>query len=78
VNNQRQLDRATIEEAFRIMGQYLLDRKTLGEIAIYRGSAILFHFDWRKTSVDVDARVTSERNHGIVIDAVREAADRLR
>jgi len=24
------------------MGQYLLDRKTLGEIAIYGGSAILF------------------------------------
>ncbi len=72
-----QLDRAKIEEAFRIMGQYLLDRKTLGEIAIYGGSAILFQFDWRKTSVDVDARVTSERNHGIIIDAVHEAARQL-
>ena len=72
-----QLDRAKIEEAFRIMGQYLLDRKTLGEIAIYGGSAILFQFDWRKTSIDVDARVTSERNHGIIIDAVHEAAKQL-
>ena len=44
-----QIDRAKIEEAFRIMGQYLLDRKTLGEIAIYGGSVILFQFDWRKT-----------------------------
>ncbi len=77
MTERQQLDRAKIEEAFRIMGQYLLDRKTLGEIAIYGGSAILFQFDWRKTSVDVDARVTSERNHGIIIDAVHEAARQL-
>lgn len=72
-----QLDRAKIEEAFRIMGQYLLDRKALGEIAIYGGSAILFQFDWRKTSRDVDARIISDGNHGLVIEAVREAAKRL-
>jgi hypothetical protein len=72
-----QLDRAKIEEAFRIMGQYLLDRKTLGEVAIYGGSAILFQFDWRKTSRDVDAQVISTGNHGAVIDAVRFAASRL-
>jgi hypothetical protein len=59
------------------MGQYLLDRKTLGEIAIYGGSAILFQFDWRKTSLDVDARVTSDGNHGLIIDAVHDAAKRL-
>jgi hypothetical protein len=77
MNDRQQLNRVKIEEAFRIIGQYLLDRKTLGEIAIYGGSAILFQFDWRKTSMDVDARVTSERNHGIIIDAVNEAAKRL-
>jgi hypothetical protein len=77
MNDREQLNRAKIEEAFRIMGQYLLDRKTLGEVAIYGGSAILFQFDWRKTSLDVDARVTSERNHGIIIDAVNEAAKQL-
>jgi hypothetical protein len=59
------------------MGQYLLDRKTLGEIALYGGSAILFQFNWRKTSVDVDARVTSDHQHGVLIDAAREAANRL-
>jgi putative NIF3 family GTP cyclohydrolase 1 type 2 len=57
------LDRATIEKAFRFMGRYLLDRKTLGEIAIYGGSAILLQFDWRKASRDVDARVTSDSSH---------------
>src|SRR5208283_5058730 len=71
------LDRAMIEKAFRLMGQYLLDRKALGEIAIYGGSAILFQFDWRKTSQDVDARIVSDDSHGLVIQAVREAAKRL-
>ena len=71
------LDRETIERAFRLMGQYLLDRKALGEIAIYGGSAILFQFDWRKASRDVGARVTSERSHGLVIDAAANAATQL-
>jgi hypothetical protein len=73
----QRLDRTRIEQAFQIMGQYLLDRKVLGEIAIYGGSAILFQFDWRKTSQDVDARVISDSNHGLVIEAVREAAKQL-
>jgi len=77
MNEAKPLDRAGIEEAFRIMGQYLLDRKALGEIAIYGGSAILFQFDWRKTSQDVDARIVSDDSHGLVIQAVREAAKRL-
>ena len=38
MENRERLDRAKIEEALRIMDQYLLDRKTLGEIAIYGGS----------------------------------------
>jgi hypothetical protein len=48
MEKRQRLDRTKIEEAFRIMGQYLLDRKTLGEIAIYGGSAILFQLDWRR------------------------------
>jgi hypothetical protein len=71
------LDRAKIEQAFRIMGQYLLDHKALGEIAIYGGSAILFQFDWRRTSDDVDARIISAGNHGLVAAAALEAASRL-
>jgi len=77
MNAEKRLDRDRIEQAFQIMGQYLLDRKVLGEIAIYGGSAILFQFDWRKTSQDVDARVISDTNHGLVIEAVREAAKQL-
>jgi len=77
MNAGQSLDRARIEQAFRIMGQYLLDRKVFGEIAIYGGSAILFQFDWRKTSQDVDARIISDSSHGLVIEAVREAAKQL-
>ena len=76
MTERKQLDRKVIEEAFRIMGQYLLDRKALGEIAIYGGSAILLQFDWRQTSEDVDARVLSG-NHGLVIGAAAEAARQL-
>ncbi len=71
------LDRKTIEKAFRIMGLYLLDRKTLGEIAIYGGSAILFQFDWRQASRDVDVRVVSDTAHGVVMDAAAHAAAEL-
>jgi hypothetical protein len=57
MDEPRLLDREMIEKAFRMMGQYLLDRKALGEIAVYGGSAILLQFDWRRASRDVDARV---------------------
>jgi hypothetical protein len=76
MTERKKLDRETIEEAFRIMGQYLLDRKALGEIAIYGGSAILLQFDWRRTSEDVDATVLSG-NHGLVIRAAEEAGRQL-
>ena len=77
MNDRKSIDRATMEEAFRMMGEYLLDRKTLGEIAIYGGSAILLQFDWRRTSEDVDARVISDGNHGLISSAAAEAGKRL-
>lgn len=73
----KDLDRAKIEEAFRIMGRYLLERGTLGEISIYGGSAILFQFDWRRTSEDVDARIISGGHHGLVTQAAEQAAKQL-
>ena len=73
----KELDRAKIEEAFRIMGRYLLERGTLGEITIYGGSAILFQFDWRRTSEDVDARIISGGHHGLVMQAAEQAARQL-
>jgi hypothetical protein len=77
MDSSKKLDRAKIEEAFRIMGQYLLERNVFGEIALYGGSAILFQFDWRRTSEDVDARVISDGGHGIVTLAADQAAKQL-
>jgi hypothetical protein len=77
MDEPRLLDRETIEKAFRFMGQYLLDRKALGEIAIYGGSAILLQFDWRKASRDIDARVTSDSSHGLIMAAAADAASHL-
>jgi len=77
MNSGTELDRGKIEEAFRLMGQYLLDRHVLGEIAIYGGSAILFQFDWRRTSQDVDARVLSGSYHGVILQAADAAAKQL-
>src|SRR3981081_4709552 len=73
----KQLDRAKFEEAFRIMGQYLLDRKALGEIAVYGGSAIMLQFEWRRNSRDVDQRVTGDSSHGLVMAAAANAAEHL-
>jgi hypothetical protein len=75
--DRRPLERADIEQAFQIMGEYLAERKVLGEIAIYGGSAILFQFDWRRTSEDVDARVIGAADHGLVMRAAEAAARQL-
>src|SRR6266852_2356741 len=77
MDEPKPLDRAKMEEAFRLMGQYLLDRKALGEIIVYGGSAILLQFDWRKLSLDVDARIINATNHGLVVEAMHHAANRL-
>jgi hypothetical protein len=77
MNESKPLDRVQMEEAFAIMGRYLLDRKALGEIAVYGGSAILLQFEWRMLSQDVDARIISEGNHGLIIEAVQYAARQL-
>jgi hypothetical protein len=77
MENSKKLDRTKIEEAFRIMGHYLLERNVFGEIALYGGSAILFQFDWRRTSEDVDARIISDGRHGIVTLAAERAAKQL-
>ena len=66
-----------MERAFGYMGDYLVQRKTLGEIALYGGSAIMFQFEWRQSSQDVDAVVISDGNHGLVREAVNYAAKKM-
>lgn len=68
----KRLDIDHIQRAFSIMGEFLRDKKTVGEIVVYGGTAILLQFDWRISTDDVDAIVVSDGNDGLV----REAADR--
>jgi len=42
MNGGKELDREKIEEAFRIMGQYLLERNALGEIAPVTAAVLSF------------------------------------
>jgi hypothetical protein len=67
------MDAQAVTRAFEAMGRYLRDRRLLGEIAVYGGSAILLQFDWRKTSKDVDA-VVRDGHEGAVKEAVEHAA----
>ena len=77
MSEAKPLDRARIEEAFGSWASICLTGRRSGKFAIYGGSAILFQFDWRKSSQDVDARIVTDGSHGLVIQAVREAAKRL-
>ena len=63
-----------IKHAFSIMGEFLRDKKTLGEIAVYGGGAILLQFRWRGSTRDIDATVISDGNHGLVRQAADQAA----
>ena len=66
-----------IKRAFSLMGEFLRDKKTLGEIAVYGGGAILLQFRWRSSTRDVDATVISDGNHGLVRQAADQAAAML-
>jgi hypothetical protein len=74
--NVKSLDIGTITEAFGVMGRYLRERHTVGEIALYGGSAILLQFPWRKATEDVDA--VFREPEAAVKDAAAYAATQLR
>jgi len=63
-----------IKHAFSIMGEFLRDKKTVGEIAVYGGRVILLQFRSRDSTRDVDAVVVSDGNHGLVRQAADQAA----
>jgi hypothetical protein len=73
---QKDLNTETITEAFDVMARYLRERNTVGEIAVYGGSAILLQFPWRKSTEDVDA--TFGESEASVKDAAAYAAIKLR
>jgi hypothetical protein len=72
------LDFETIVNAFDVMGRYLRDQcSTVGEIAVYGGTAMLLQFPWRRVTEDVDVTIISVEREGAVKDAAVYAALRL-
>lgn len=68
------LTRDVIEAAFRDMGEILLRERTVGEIAVYGGAAILLQFDATFATRDVDAVIGGA--HVAVQRAAHEVARR--
>src|SRR4051794_19626642 len=64
------LDFETIVNAFDVMGRYLRDQcSTVGEIAVYGGTAMLLQFPWRRMTEDVDVTILTVEREGAVKDA---------
>ena len=57
MRHDKHLDRARLEKAFELLGEDLAGQATFIEIAVCGGSAIMLQFDWRRSTVDVDAVV---------------------
>jgi hypothetical protein len=64
------LDRGSIQQAFEELGERLARRRLVGEIAIYRGAAMVLRFHIDRVTQDVDAVI--EREHGAVQQEIRE------
>ncbi len=75
MEEDRQLDRDLVEQAFDLMGAYLRERHVMGEICLYGGAATVFLISWRRVTRDVDAVI--QENHGEVIKARNHAARKL-
>lgn len=66
------ITRDTPEAAFMEMGQYLLDRRQLVDIAVYGGSAMLLEYSTTFTTNDADVVIGS--GHGAAVAAARAVA----
>jgi len=71
--DERRLDGDAIVAGFETMGRYLRERGSVGEIAVYGGTAILLQFDWRTITQDVDAVVSAGGREDLVKDAAAYA-----
>lgn len=66
--------RESVVSAFTEVGERLFQRRKVGDIAVFGGSAMILQFDVDFVTHDVDAVIDSE--HGEVIAAVHDVARR--
>jgi predicted nucleotidyltransferase len=75
MQEDRPLNRQMLEKAFEMVGKRLADKKVLGEIAVYGGTAVMLQLEYREQTADVDCVVVE--GHGAVMDAVRSVGREL-
>jgi predicted nucleotidyltransferase len=68
------LDRAAIEEAFRLLGERLAKRGVVADLYVFGGAAMALAYDSRRTTRDVDALF---KPHGIVLEEALAVAAEL-
>ncbi|MGB6571300.1 MAG: hypothetical protein WBF20_06455 [Trebonia sp.] len=68
------LDRAAIEEAFRLLGERLAKRGVVADLYVFGGAAMALAYDSRRTTRDVDALF---KPHGIVLEEALTVAAEL-
>lgn len=68
------LDRASIEDAFRRLGDRLVRRGVIADLYIFGGAAMALAYDARRSTRDIDAVF---QPHGVVLDEARAVADEL-
>ena len=68
------LDRAAIQDAFRLLGDRLLRRGVVADIYVIGGAAMALAYDARRATRDIDAVF---QPHGVVLQEARAVADEL-
>ena len=68
------LDRRAIEDAFRRLGDRLVQRGVIADIYVFGGAAMALAYDARRATRDIDAVF---KPHGIVLEEARSVADEL-
>jgi hypothetical protein len=68
------LDRKSIEEAFRRLGERLARRGVVADIYVFGGAAMALAYDSRRATRDIDAVF---QPHGVVLEEARAVAGEL-
>jgi Nucleotidyltransferase of unknown function (DUF6036) len=68
------LDRASIQEAFRALGERLVRRGVTADVYVFGGAAMALAYDARRVTRDIDAVF---QPHGVVTEEARAVASEL-
>jgi len=69
------LSRSDVESAFHEIGEMLVRKGRVAEIAVYGGAAIMLQFEVAFRTADVDAKVETG-DHGALMEAAHDVANR--